>query len=180
MDGMSVYDNFNQYFILETLPHFLTGNIKSSCPKRTKVHHVQLHSLRRKLPTDSLRELPKVKQLGNGRIRSNSKSNLLFTMLSFSDYSASFSTVGFSSSSYHLTEAGQKTLSLSLQRWLDKSACFHSLQIYISHAFFAPVSHFKWMVYTNIWSLACGKLRTLFYFPSQHSFPPLFTAIFIT
>lgn len=92
MDGMSVYDNFNQYVILETLPRFLTGNIKSSCPKRTKVHHVQLHGLRRKLPTDSLRELPKVKQLGNGRIRSNSKSNLLFTMLFSSDYSASFST----------------------------------------------------------------------------------------
>ena len=29
-----VFDNCNQYFITETLPHFLTGNIKSSCPKR--------------------------------------------------------------------------------------------------------------------------------------------------
>ena len=33
-EGSPGIDNCNQYFITETLPHFLTGNIKSSCPKR--------------------------------------------------------------------------------------------------------------------------------------------------
>lgn len=77
-ENVTVFENFNPHFTLKPFPHFLTGNIKSSCSKRT-VEFTMFNplGLGRKYPTDSLRELPGVKRLGKGRIGIDSKSNLL-------------------------------------------------------------------------------------------------------